>query len=92
MRLGRPAEARVFARFYAWALSRSVAGHGGATQLQQPRRGFDGTEHIQGVVATGIRAPTGSACAESEAMRSGHGRSEFAGQKIKLIPRFSLHR
>jgi hypothetical protein len=42
MRLGWSAEARVFARFYAWALSRRLAGHGVATQLQQARRAFDG--------------------------------------------------
>ena len=59
---------RVFARFYAWALSRSLAGHGDATQLQQlSRRPAMAPEHTQAVVAIGIRAPTGSACAESEA-------------------------
>jgi hypothetical protein len=38
---GRSAEARVFARFYALALSRRAAGHGIATPLQQPSDGLD---------------------------------------------------
>ena len=57
MRPGWSAEARVFARFYALALSGRAAGHGIATPLQQLIGRLERTERIQGVVVRRIFFP-----------------------------------
>jgi hypothetical protein len=92
MRFGRLAEARVFARFYASALSLQDAGPRIATRLQQPLAAFGGPERIQELVSGRMAGATCSACTESKAIAGRDCRTGAFGQKIKLIPRFSLHR